>query len=492
MSREERAVDVRLRTALADQNPWWTTGTVPKTHLREYKRRDFFALRKKLDDDKILAIVGPRRVGKTTVMYQLIDDLLTVRRIEPRRVLFISLDYPNMMDYLEYPYEQIMSSYTESVLREPLSDLSSRVYIFLDEVYSMPGWAKALKGHYDRATNTKVVISGSGSVDIVEGAARALVGRVEMPTMLPLKFADVVQYVMGDRADVKDTSLGTLRKGFAKALEDGSPEELYRAYEAGFTSLAGLEPVMQGHLLEYLMKDGYPENLGQPDPITCARTILQSLDLSIYKDIVRIFKDREPDDLRRLLLLIAQSSGNVQSLNSMAQSLGRNNRTVEKYIWHLKSVFLLSESRAYSPSPYKSLRRPSKIYVSNVGVRNAVLSQLNERLKNDLTQLGRCAEIVALDHISRLKFCLEPTGPANTFYWRKKEDLEVDVIVEMLGKVVPFDVRFREKTDERDLRALHAFMAEHPRCPFGVLLTKKELARKGDIVLIPLWLFALT
>src|SRR4030066_2605467 len=137
MNQKEVPLD-RIRRALANQNPWWSTGKVPRHLLCPYRRRDFYPLRDKLADERILVITGPRRAGKTTIMYQMIDELLSVKKVEPRRVLFVSFDYPYLLADLDRPFEDILRAYTEHVLKESLENLTERVSIFLDEVYSLP------------------------------------------------------------------------------------------------------------------------------------------------------------------------------------------------------------------------------------------------------------------------------------------------------------------------------------------------------------------
>jgi hypothetical protein len=483
----------RIRRTLANQNPWWTTKMVPESLLRIYRRRDFYPLMEKLSDDRILVIAGPRRAGKTTTMFQMIDELISSRKTDPRRVLYVSFDYPYLLSDLDHPFEDILRVYTETVLKESLENLTERVFIFIDEVYSLPDWGKVLKGHFDRKTRTKVVVSGSSSPEIIAEAARSLVGRIEKHLMLQMKFVDVVCHDLDKQGDrIKDTSLGVLRRGFEEFLEEGSLRRLAGVYSDASNGLANLEDEIQGVLMEYLVKDGYPENLDEEDLSKCAQSIITSVDLSIYKDVMRVFKNREPQKIEKLMAVLSQSSGNIVASNTLADTLGLNFRTIERYLSHLEAVYLISVSHAYSGSLYKSLPKARKIYVANVGVRNAIMGLLNERLLENSIELGRCAEAVAHDHIKRLAFCLEPTRGPRTYYWRDRAGNEVDVIVEMRGKLIPFDVRFRESIDKNDLKALNVFLNENPRCKCGVLLTKRRLGVDGKVLMIPLWLFLLT
>ncbi|MBU1914821.1 MAG: ATP-binding protein [Candidatus Thermoplasmatota archaeon] len=492
MNQNEVPLD-RIRRALANQNPWWSAGKVPSPLLCPYRRRDFYPLRDKLSDERILVITGPRRAGKTTVMYQMIDELLSAKKVEPRRVLFVSFDYPYLLADLDRPFEDILRAYTETILKESLENLTERVYIFLDEVYSLPEWGKVMKGHFDRRTNTKVILSGSSSPEIIAEAARSLVGRIDRHLMLQMKFVDVVCHDLNKDSDrIKEASLGLMRKGFEDFLSKGSIKSLWRTYNDAFNALANLEDEIQGILLDYLVKDGYPENLGVTDFTKCAQAIVTSVDLSIYKDVMRVFKNREPQKIEKLMAVLSQSSGNIVASNTLSDTLGLNFRTVERYLSHLEAVYLVSVSYAYSGSLYKSLPKARKIYVANVGVRNAILGLLNERLPENSVELGRCAEAVAHDHIKRLAFCMQPTREPRMYYWRDRSGNEVDIIVDMRRMGIPFDVRFRETIDKGDLKALNLFLAENPGCKCGILLTKRRLGVDGKVLMIPLWLFLLT
>jgi len=492
MNHEDVPLD-RIRRALTNQNPWWSTGKVPRRLLCPYRRRDFYPLMDKLADERILVITGPRRAGKTTIMYQMIDELLSAKEVEPRRVLFVSFDYPYLLADLNHPFEDILRAYTETILKESLENLTERVYIFLDEVYSLPEWGKVMKGHFDRRTNTKVILSGSSSPEIIAEAARMLVGRIDRHLMLQMKFVDVVCHDLNRENDrIKEASLGLMRKGFEDFLAKGSLKSLSRTYNEAFNALANLEDEIQGILLDYLVKDGYPENLGVTDFTKCAQAIVTSVDLSIYKDVMRVFKNREPQKIEKLMAVLSQSSGNIVASNTLSDTLGLNFRTVERYLSHLEAVYLVTVSHAYSGSLYKSLPKAKKIYVANVGVRNAILGLLNERLPENSVELGRCAEAVAHDHIKRLAFCMQPTREPRMYYWRDRTGSEVDIIVDMRGKMIPFDVRFRETIVKGDLKALNLFLAENPKCKCGILLTKRRLGVDGKVLMIPLWLFLLT
>ena len=115
----------RLLQLLAEANPWWQGGKVPESLSPSFRRRDFFVLRGKLDSGPITALAGPRQVGKTTVMYQLIQDLLA-RGIAPKRILFASFDLPGLGLYATDPLNDLIRAFEERILQIPFREMEDR------------------------------------------------------------------------------------------------------------------------------------------------------------------------------------------------------------------------------------------------------------------------------------------------------------------------------------------------------------------------------
>ena len=158
---EEKKVDeVELLQIMYTHNPWWETGRVSETKALPFKRRDFRKIVEEIEDREIKAIVGPRRVGKTTIIYQLIEYI--IERKSPTKTLYITLDDPYLGITTE-TMKRILEQYSEVVLKEPLADLKERVYIFLDEVQTLKKWELVLKRWYDLGYNMKFYLSGSSS-----------------------------------------------------------------------------------------------------------------------------------------------------------------------------------------------------------------------------------------------------------------------------------------------------------------------------------------
>jgi len=85
---ESSISDTEILRILYSHNPWWANRPIPKSKLKDFKRRDYYKIIQQLDRDTILAMIGARRVGKTTLLYQLIEELL--ERTDSKNILFLN------------------------------------------------------------------------------------------------------------------------------------------------------------------------------------------------------------------------------------------------------------------------------------------------------------------------------------------------------------------------------------------------------------------
>jgi len=128
------------------------------------------------------------------------------------------------------------------------------------------------------------------------------------------------------------------------------------------------------------------------------------------------------------------------------------------------------------------------LYLSNVGLRNALIVLLNEGLLKDNLELGKVAEILVHEHCKRLKFCLEPLADPQVFYWRTTQGEEVDVIMEVFRKPVPIESKYSDYIPKSELKGIYQFLKEYAGS-FGLVITKNRFDLKEQIIYMPLWLF---
>jgi len=158
------------------------------------KRQEFNAIVNSLVEERILGIIGPRRVGKSTLIYQTINYLLKEKKVEPKRILLFSGDDPSLFFDDNDKMSDILDIYFNEILGEIVTKLNEKVYIFIDEVHFIKKWQNYLKTCVDRKYNIKFIITGSSSLHLFKDARESLFGRIQNIYVLPLTFPEFLNF----------------------------------------------------------------------------------------------------------------------------------------------------------------------------------------------------------------------------------------------------------------------------------------------------------
>ena len=475
-----------IAEALRRQNPWWVTGKVPSELAKRARRPLFAGLWTALKKDPAVALVGPRQAGKTTLMYQVIEEILLGKGFDPRRVLFLSFDDPALPPPTRDLLNGVLAIHEEEVLREPLKREGEIRYVFLDEVSTLPGWSRTIKGWYDQKFPLKFVLSDSSNTRLMRGAAEHLVGRVDILRVYPMDFREYVAFHHSEILVKAD--LASVRNAVEKALHSGEVGRIARAFEEVLWIAEEHHSEVRLAMNRYLLADGYPGISGVESPLQAAAILNRYVQLTLYRDIVREFGVRNPRSLERLVSLIAAESSQRMDFGTLGQTLGLKYETIRDYLDYLESVFLVGASEFYSKSRAKQLRRPRKLYLRNCGIRNALAGALDEQLLADPARLGRVVETVVFDHV--LRFVEARVPFPRVHYWQDPKGREVDIVFNMSKHPVGVEVKHATSIRDSDLGGLTAFMEAHPGS-VGLVVTKDTFERRGKTLLVPLATFLL-
>lgn len=172
-------------------NPWWTTGKVPNHLTPPVRRSAYYTLRARLDQPQWrrgFLLEGPRRVGKTTLMYQLAADVLAQGRFHPRRILYVSFDHPLIK---LARFDQVLRQFQEMAAFLPSEGYdSAAALLLLDEIQYTDDWAAWLKWLIDQHPHFRVVATGSASARLRLEGADPSVGRWISLSVPPLSFLE--------------------------------------------------------------------------------------------------------------------------------------------------------------------------------------------------------------------------------------------------------------------------------------------------------------
>jgi len=456
--------DEELLQALIKMNPWWRTDQVPEHLKRHKKRKEFNKLQSFIDEDRITSIIGLRRVGKTTLMYQLIDHLLEEKKKE--NLVYASLDDVMLID-VENPVKKIVDVYKNKIRKG-----DGKVYLFLDEIEFDEGWELELKNLWDRE-DIKVFISGSSSLKIKK-SKESLVGRIHTVQLSPLSFYDFLRF-----SEV-DVELEEHRKKFQKSLFNDN--DIYEQIEDCRYELDILKEDVLSLLNRYMIRGGFPENFSV-EKIDLWHKFLREdvVDRVLFRDIPEIYDVRNRKLLVSLLHFVAAESSSLFSYNSLSQDLGARNETISNYMTYLENSFLVHIHQNYTSSYQKRLRSRKKIYMADIGLRNALLNK-GEEILSDSEELG-------IDIENMIAIALESLTDrydAELFYWR--DNYEVDFILEK-DLPLPIEVKYKNQIRSSDLKGLKKFKEEHGVS--GMVITKDKMDLEEDIAFIPAWAFLL-
>lgn len=441
-----------MKESLHFYNPWWEKGTVPSELLKEYQRPLIGVLLSYLSLDRIIVLKGPRRTGKTTLFYQIVDTLLK-RGVSARDILFLSFDDIKLRTDLD----EILKVYQQ--INRRLIKEGGTVYIFMDEVHFLGNWQFYVKKYFDRKYPLKFLISGSAATLIRKGA-ESLAGRTVEETLYPFSFYEFLCY--------------RLKRKRAVDIIDRMREGYQRFELPDITDLTPYITEIKITFEEYAEKGGFPNIFIVEEPILWKRLVREDIvEKVIYRDMMELYDIKKPESLERLFLYLADITSEILNVTNIANSLGLSREYTEKYLFYLEQAFLIRRLKKYARSVERSIRAAEKVHLLDTGLINAFSK----------CETGQIIETLTVNHLMRLK-------GANIYYFRDR--YEVDVILEMDRAIYPIEVKYKDNIARQDIKGVEGFckkfMAERSVIVSHDILREESL-NGCKISYIPAWLF---
>lgn len=405
---------------LSAYNPWWKTGTISPQMSKSYKRFAFHEAMKRLTEKGIrrsVVLTGTRRVGKTTIQYQMIESLLK-SGVAPQKIVFISLDHP-MLKLSQF--QDVLECYHENIYAE------QDVYYFFDEVQYAQDWDRWLKIIYDTQPDTRVVATGSVSPALMKGSRESGAGRwtvIQVPTMSFYEYCELLDLERPNiTPDLKVTTM--LRKS-----------QIER------TQIMMQLSKVQNHFMRYLQVGGFPE-LALADNDLMAQQIMREdvVDKVLKRDLPSLYNIRNATELERIFLYLCNVSSKIISIEAITKELnGVSRTTVENYIQYLESANLIYQSWPVDMAGKKILKARPKIYIADAAIRNAVL--MDDSILTDPVEMGKIVETAVYKHVAAFYY----QYATSVGYFRGgKKGKEIDIVVDYPNtKNILIEVKYRE------------------------------------------------
>jgi len=455
------------------RNPWWSD---PGFRFNEkgWIRRDlYFELERNMEQPLALSILGLRRVGKSTILKQLMNKLFA-KGEDPKRIfyyLFDDLEQINTSENLD----ALLSMYFEQILQEPLHALSSPVYIFFDEIQYVPDWQTILKRYYDLSEKKiKFIISGSQSV-LLEGKGKeTMAGRIFDYYLPPLSFDEFMK-IKGEKSSNDKIDLFDLAKDF------------HNLSKFNFGEISKMEESAR----EYALWGQFPECLKMPqDGSSAASYVRESVVGKILQDIIIIYKIRKPDDFKIVAYYFINNSSSIFEIDNIAREVGISPLTINKYIRYLTKGYLVDILYKEHRTIIKRGRILKKAYATSPNF----ISSINGYVFSSFDQIpeafGKIIEGTVLGLI-KSRYGNNSAGKENVFFWRDGQK-EIDFIISKGKAKIPVEVKFSNNLSLKELKPIIEYLSDK-KIPYGVVVTKKDMGEKTvngqRLYFIPYYLF---
>ncbi len=434
-----------LFSVLRQYNPWWSGGRFPD--LPTWRRaafREISAWAESPPAGRALLLSGARQVGKTTLYLQVIDELLN-KGVAPTNILYATFDHPLLK---LIGLDALLKLWREF---EPVRD--GREYLFLDEIQVAKDWQTWLKHQVDFEKRRRIAVTGSATPLMAEGQESG-VGRWQTVRLATLSFYEYLQ--------IRKLSVPTLP-------QVGSLLELFAWEPAQFLRWGEEGRPLVGLFHEYLLRGGFPQS-AMVESIHLAQKLLREdiVDKVLKRDMTALFGVRRVLELEQVFLYLCLHDGGLLNLPELCSSLQLKRPTVGSFIELLESTHLIHRLLPFGYGK-QVLRARAKIYLADAAIAPGVLLKGKALLENP-DALGRAVETAFFKHV----FTRYYSRSIGFSYWHGKNEREVDIIADLDGRFVPFEVKYRapQHTGLADLKGMVGFCAEH-KIETGYVITRE-------------------
>lgn len=375
----------------------------------------------------IVAILGPRQCGKTTLLRELGDSWS-----------YYDLESSADWDQISIDPELFLRLNSEKVA--------------IDEAQLMPELFSALRiaVDNDRSKTGRYVITGSSSPDLIRGISESLAGRVGFIEMSPLLLSEIS---------------GSKMNSFYRIFEGDDSNECLKEVKG----VVG-DDVMQ----KFWMNGGYPE------PWVKSSERFRKLWYGNYyktyleRDIAKLFPGLSMEKYRLFIQLLAGLSGQIINYSNVGRSLSVSSVTAKEYFEIAHNTYIWRTLRPYERNVQKRIVKHPKGYLRDTGLLHYLLRIADSRQLLSHPMMGSSWEILVIEQILRK---LNSLGiDYNYYYYRTGNGAEVDLVLEGDFGIIPVEIKYKSGIKKNDLHSISEFRKEH-ECAIGIVINNDTKLR---------------
>ena len=381
-----------------------------------FKERQIYNdLKKHLNKAEYSIIIGPRQVGKTTIIQQLYSELT---QISPN-VYFISLENYSILNDINADNENLFH-YAKRPVNPLLKKNEEKIIVFIDEIQYLNNPSNFLKYLYDTYNkNLKIIATGSSAFYIDSKFKDSLAGRKRIFNLKSLNFNEFLLFTEADELDIELNRIRTNDEYISVHYAD----LLY-------------------HFDEYIKYGGYPKIVLENDTNE-KLLLLDELITSFLKKDIYESQIQHEQKFFNLIILLSEQIGNMLNINVLSKKLGINRRTVEKYLFVLRKCFYIDLLSPFHKNVTKEITKMPKIYFNDLGIRNKLLNRFT-----NLQEREDKGSLIENYIFIRLK---ELFAKEQLKFWRTADQNEIDFIVNTTYEQgIAYEVKFSESNFRRN------------------------------------------
>jgi len=411
-----------------------------------------------LDLPDIEILLGMRQVGKTSLLYLIIDHLVK-KGVPESNIFFFSLNDMSILSAFNKNQKEL-----ENFIEKQKIDINHRVYIFIDEIQYMENPAMFLKYYVDKFSNFKLFVTGSSSLEIKNKIKESLAGRKKIINISPLSFKEFLEF-----KNENSNSIKTIEKIIN--LEH-------------FNTDVMTKNALQNKFFEYILYGGHPKiSQMQTENIKIAE--LNDIYSSyIQKDIKDFANIENVPAYNSLIQIIASQVGNLINYSKVSSTIDLDLITLKKYILILQNTFVAYLLKPYSKNKQKEISKMPKVFLEDLGIRNIISSDFRPL---DLREnKGALVENFVFNELRKSQGLQE-----ELFFWRTLNKNEVDFVYKKAGKIIPIEVKYQNFKSTSIPSGIKGFISRY-KPKKAIVLTKdyfdKINFKNTEIIFFPVYL----
>ncbi len=334
-----------MDSILYEDNPHWTEKNV----YDAFVPREILAQAVSyLEARQVIALIGARRVGKSTIAKLMIKELL--KNKEAKNIFFINLEKP---EFIPYKHDAgYLSKIFDAYLKLADPDRDEKIYFFIDEIQIFENWEVFIKSKYENS-HIKFIITGSNSSLLTSNYATVLTGRVLKLQVHTFSFTEFLTY--------RKVPFSTPLERTAHKIEIARMKD------------------------EYLKWGGYYDVISIDDEKIKKETVKNIAEDIILKDIVPRYSIKNSEEIRDLFYYIVSNAATVLNYSRLARKINIDAKSIKEYIAYFEDNFLVTTIQNYHTKLTEQIKSAKKLYLNDNGFLNlGVNRSLNNgtRLEN--------------------------------------------------------------------------------------------------------------